>query len=66
MTTDLTQLLGDVKAALKSLGPHGRLVLTVDKFGGGVVWRLERSQLTEADWVQLMQEPPRKTRRQCR
>jgi len=60
--TAVDQVIGDVRAALKSLGPHGRLVLTVEAFDGALVHRVERSRLTEEDWVRLMEEPPRRVR----
>ena len=61
-THPVEQIVGDVKAALKSLGPHGRLVLTVEKFDGALVHRVERSKLTEEDLARLMATPPRRVR----
>lgn len=57
--TTVNQVIGDVRAALKSLGAHGRLVLTVEKFDGSLLHRLERSRLTEEDIRRLMETPPR-------
>lgn len=56
------QVIGDVRAALKALGPHGRLVVTVEKFDGCLVHRVERSRLTEDDIRKLMETPPRRVR----
>ena len=61
-TTAVAQVIGDVKAAIKDLGPHGRLVVVIEKFDGTLLHRLERSRLTEEDIRKLMEQPPRRTR----
>jgi hypothetical protein len=58
-THPVEQIVGDVKAVLKSLGPHGRLVVTVEKFDGCLLHRVERSKLTEEDLDRLMRQVPR-------
>jgi len=58
----VTQILGDVKAAIKSLGPHGRLVVVIEKFDGGLLHRMERSRLTEDELRRLMETPPRRVK----
>ena len=60
--TTLEQVIGDVRAAIKSLGGHGRVVLTVEKFDGTLLHRVERSKLTEDEVRKIMEEPPRRVR----
>ena len=60
--TAVAQVIGDVKAAIKDLGPHGRLVVVIEKFDGGLLHRMERSRLTEDELARLMQTPPRRVR----
>ena len=61
-TTTIDQVIGDVRAAIKGIKGHGRVVLTVEKWDGGLVHRVERSRLTEDDYDRLMRERPRRTR----
>lgn len=58
-THPVEQIVGDVKAAIRSIGPHGRVVLTVEKWDGAFVHRVERSRLTEEDLDRLMRQVPR-------
>lgn len=60
--TAVDQVIGDVRAAIKSLGPHGRVVLTIEKFDGTLLHRVERSKLTEDELRKIMEEPPRRVR----
>ena len=61
-TTTIDQVIGDVRAAIKGIKGHGRVVLTVEKFDGGLVHRVERSRLTEDEVRLLMEAPLRRVR----
>jgi hypothetical protein len=61
--TSINQILGDVRFAIKCLGSRGRVTLTVEKFDGALVHRLEKSSMTEEDWRRVQEERPRAWRR---
>ena len=54
------QIIGDVRAAIKSIGKHGKVVLVVlaPDDDGTIMHRVERSVMTFEDWEKLQQTPP--------
>jgi hypothetical protein len=60
-TTPIEQIVGDLKAAIKAIGKHGKVVLVVvaPDDDGTMLHRVERSTMTQDDWERLMREVPR-------
>lgn len=64
-TTPVEQITGDLKAAIRSIGRHGRVTVVVEAIGedGDLVHRVEWSRMTDDEVQRLIQEPPRARRR---
>ena len=58
--TPLEQILGDLRAAVKSIGKHGKVVLVVvaPDDDGTIMHHVERSTMTTDDFDRLMKTPP--------
>jgi hypothetical protein len=59
-TASVEQIVGDVKAAIKSMGRHGKVVLVVvaPDDDGTILHHVERSRMTGDDWDRLMRTAP--------
>ena len=59
-STPLEQIIGDVRAAIKAIGKHGKVVLVVlaPDDDGTIMHRVERSVMVQEDWEKLMRTPP--------
>lgn len=64
-STSVDQALGDLRAAIKSIGRHSRVTLVVEAIGedGDLVHRVERSRMTEDEWRAVMEQRPKGWRR---